>query len=165
MSGSVDLLEVEFFGKVAEEHLGKECSVQIQKLVGFPIRIQIGLLGKIFCVRHAGGLVEGSRREVFGLDSMLLELGIAIGSRRKGNDLVGMCGINGRLQNRRSGDEAHQALLENFVGRLAVGMGVRILQDLLHIFACIFQDEFRATRMIVEEVGHIEDAFADGDIA
>lgn len=165
MSGSVNLLQIELFGEFAEQHLWEQGPIEIQELMSLPVCAHVGIFGQVFGIGHARGCEYWAGGKVLGVYSLGFQLGIAIGGGRQWNHLIGMRGFGGGLQDSVSREEADQTLFQNFICGFAVEVRDFIFHYGFDIFATIFQHQFGTAGVVFEEVGDIEDALTDGDIA
>jgi hypothetical protein len=147
MSWAVDLIKVEFLAEASEPDLRKERAAEVEELVLLVVTVGVGIFAQVLLARHA------SPRVCVGI-AILARGGVAI-------DLVGRTVGAGLLRN----NESNKRLVEDLVRGLRVGVGGRVLQDLLDVLASVLEQEVSAAGMVVGEVCHVIDLGLDCDIA
>lgn len=147
VSWTVDLIKVKLLAEASEPDLRKERATEIEELVLLVVTVGVGIFAQVLLARHA------SPRVGVGI-AILARRGVAI-------DLVGRAVGAGLLGD----NESNKRLVEDIVRGLRVGVGGRVLQDLLDVLASVLEQEVGTAGMVVGEVCHVVDLGLDCDIA
>ena len=144
---AVDLVQVERLAETAEPDLHQERLVEVEELVRLVVGVEVGVAAQVLGARHA-------RPRVHVLVHLAVDLGVADGllDAAVELELVGH-------------EEADERVVQHLVGRLGVGVRVLVLQDGGDVLAGPVQHQVLAARVRVQEVGHVVDVGAHGDVA
>ena len=147
VTGTMDLLQIEFLAEPAGPQLHKQRLVEVQKLVLLVIFGIIRFDRQVFFVRNARGRIHNSR------------VCISIHFYASGSIRIVL------LRCRISAEETNKTVIQDFVGRLGVFVRGNIAHNLPHVFASIFENQIASTRMIVDERRYIVHLGSQSDIA